>query len=227
MNPKLLKATCEKAINAAAIGNVDKLAQIVKLGIDLSTTTRHFNRTPLMVAAGHGQAECVKFLLPYSNAMHQTPKGESALYLSIIAESNECFDLLLPYSMGVPADREGTSMPMWAAYKGNHPMLCALVQSQAFDLKARDHEGMSALMHAADQGNIDNVQLLLPHSRLTDRTFKPRGGQGKLCALDIAHLQGHQDIVQLIAAYALAQTEHSSLSRELLPMSRAKRAPTL
>lgn len=227
MNPKLHKATFEKAINAAAIGNVDKLAQIVKLGIDLGTTTRHFNRTPLMVAAGHGQAECVKFLLPYSNAMRQTPKGESALYLSIIADSNECFDFLLPYSLGVPADREGTSMPMLAAYQGNHHMLGALVQSQSFDLRARDHEGMSALMFAAQQGNIDNVQLLLPHSRLTDRTFKASGEQGKFNALDIAHLQGHQDIVQLIAAYALAQTEQSSLSRALLPISRGKRAPSL
>ena len=115
---------------------------------------------------GFKHVDCVRALLPASNMALSNGMGYTALHNAIIADSEACFDLLLPISdvnvrtmQGVDPIT-GQAMPAFnmtplhlACTTCNLPM-CKALLSRGADLMARDSRQATPLHHAAYWGSL-------------------------------------------------------------------------
>ena len=92
-----------------------------------------------------------------------------------------------------------------AAKLGSGLKLRALLNDPGCDALAKDRRGLTALMWAASNGHERCVRLLVPES---DALAKDHKG---LTASGWAADRGHHFLVQVIDAYALAQSEQVAL----------------
>ena len=87
---------------------------------------------------------------------------------------------------------EGVNVLMLAAGNSTPEVMQALLARQAFDVNQRNPKGATALSYAVASGRIDNVRLLLA----LGADSHVMTGEGSL--IDIANLQGHTEIVELL-----------------------------
>eukprot|EP00759_Apiculatamorpha_spiralis_P012385 PhF_6_TR19438/c0_g1_i1/m.28432 len=69
-------------------------------------------------------------------------------------------------------------------------------------LHAKDFEGMTALMWAADDGNVDIVKLLLSYHQGVSGGIDAVSSQGHT-ALSLAESGGHKEVVDMLHRYSL------------------------
>ena len=100
--------------------------------------------TPLIWAARAPSPECVKLLLPVSNAQAKTTEGQqSALMFAARKSDPECLMLLLGESNPLDKDCDGQTALMAAAQSG--AVECARILAQCGGVRETDLEGGDAL----------------------------------------------------------------------------------
>lgn len=179
--------------------------------------------TLLMMAARSGQAEAVRLLAPLCDASARDRFGRTALMSACAVQAPECVEILLSWCDPRAASLDGETPLMRAAAgpRAEGGLRCVQLLLPVSEPAARDRHGLSALMHAAKEGNVGCVRALLP----------PQGGQqlaaDALGALRLAESRGREEAASLIRAYLLARGEREALAKEAGEAPKARRRASL
>lgn len=176
---------------AAADGNLQKVKQLVKNGEKINGTDSLL-QTPLMFAAQHGHTKVVKWLLKHGAKPDlQNYFGETALMLAVQKDTAVLVQLLLKKR----SDPNLTDRKKWTALMLSKSAIVSalLVKKGAQVNYATPGSGITALMVAAEEGNLQLVKMLL--ALKADREKVTADGKK---AIDFAVKNGHTGIVNLL-----------------------------
>ena len=87
---------CTALLCAAQCGRAECVRLLLGAGADAMKADHACGNTPLISAVAHKHVECARLLLPASDLGHYTKQGRTVLHASIMAASEECFELQLP-----------------------------------------------------------------------------------------------------------------------------------
>lgn len=174
----------ERLVDCARDGNFEEISRLLAIGAD----PRHNASRALSLAAEHGQAQCVKLLIPLSE-----PQSNNSEALRKAASNGhaECTLLLAPVS---DPKAEDSAALRFAAYHGQSEVVRQLIPVS--DPKA-SHS--CAIRWAAMNCHVECVKLLIPVSTLkTSRVVSAvllLGGNAQILSLMLASepllLDGH------------------------------------
>lgn len=155
-------------------------------------------RTALHLAAGANKKFVVKALIPHEAGMIDND-GNTALTIAVKQGHVDIAEMLAPIeafaciSKGAgpnDTDEFGMTPLMWAAIINDLGSVKACLSKKLY-VGLQDHEGMTALMHAAQNGNIDCCKMLLEaEAGITN-------ARGET-ALFFAVMADHADVVDLL-----------------------------
>ncbi|KAL6717911.1 hypothetical protein ACLMJK_003996 [Lecanora helva] len=183
---------------AASLGHCETVTLLLERGADPNAVGGDFV-TPLRAAVHGGYEDVVQVLMRFGAhtstkiAPHLHPQ-HSALQMAV-SKGHEGLTRLLLRRKSINADVQddiGQTPLMTATHQGNAPIVRLLLENGA-STRTRDCNGATALMTAADGGFVEIVRYLLEHgadSRATNTS--------QHSPLQIAKLQGHQAVVQLL-----------------------------
>ena len=178
-------------------GRVTMLQALIQAAPATIDVLDHDNFTPLIQAIKHHQLECVHDLLD-SNARID-PSSESdhvPLNLSCQYGSTTIVELLLQKGAKILADAEGLFPQHLVARTGVSPELLLLLQDYGADLDEVDKSNQwTPLFHAASEGNVSSLQILLSAGARTDILDDKR-----LSAMYYAAWEGHLECMKLLGS---------------------------
>jgi ankyrin repeat protein len=200
-------------LEAAYRGDAPRVAQLLREGAD-PDEPNDFGATPLAEAALRGDTEVLRLLLKAgADPESANAEGETALMRAARSGSIDSAKLLLKHGAKIDAREhwgEQTAL-IWAATQ-NQPDMIRFLASKGADVNARsavrdwprrmtaeerpkdmNRGGMSALLFAAREGNVESVRVLLEAGADIDFT-DPDG----TTALILALMNGHWDTAQLL-----------------------------
>lgn len=132
-----------KLIEAAREGSVDEVKRCLSVkGCDAVASRSVLGATALMLASINGHEECVKILLPHSDALAQDGGGFTALMAAAGNGLVDCVRLLLPWSDPLATNNSGYSALMCAA-DGGHEACVKLLLLKS-NLLSKNKRGDSA-----------------------------------------------------------------------------------
>jgi len=149
---------------AAALrsGNVRTLRESLERGASPNARDAAGN-TPLILAAGYGDAACLKLLLERGADVNATNHGGAAALMRAAA-SYDKVRLLVERGANVNARSAlGNTALLLAARPANSHRAVALLLDRGADAKATNNFGASALMAAAAGGDLKTARLLVQH----------------------------------------------------------------
>jgi ankyrin repeat protein len=153
---------------AAAIGNITQLKNLVNQAPSLVDSYSPDGFTALALAAYLGQKDSVAFLLAEgadSNALAKNETGFTALTGAVSQNHNQIARVLVEHGANVNHRYEGGFTPlMHATYAGNEELISLLLDNGA-DPNAKNADGKTALTLAQEKGNEKILNLLQKHSR--------------------------------------------------------------
>ncbi len=166
--------------------------------------------TPLMSAASRGHAECVRLLLPHSDANAADLGTKTALMHAVSsgprksdANYAQCVDLLLPVSDATLTDWAGNNALALAAAGGRAGRVEQLLAVDGGALaRTSNNTGWTPLMHAVwavGEKASEGARLLLPHSDL-DATIAETDEWTGRSALMLAARSPRPDLVEALLA---------------------------
>lgn len=158
-------------MGAAATGNVALAEFLIERGADVNAVGSSW-KTALAYAAEAGQTDTMRWFLGRFGL--GADLGASALTAAAAGNQLEAVRLLL--NAGVEADAHtpdlyGRRALMWAAWKGNVPMVRLLLERGA-DVNATESPGRSALSFAAGAGRKRVIPLLIEGGIVLDQKDK-------------------------------------------------------
>lgn len=112
-----------------------------------SSVMAECERTALMLASARGHVECMRILLPSSNALAVDAHGQNALHIAAKCGQAEAVELLATPEAAQAKDSRGITALMRAAQSGSVKTVEALLGIS--DQHVVDEEGRDALMWAA------------------------------------------------------------------------------
>jgi len=146
--------------------------------------------TPLMLAVRRGNADAIAALLPLSDANAQDNQGQTALHGAVIQQQADAARALLACPALDPnlRDQKGTTALMRAVCSPGHDFM-AMILSLGAGLRAnvKNNDGRTALMLAAETGDAQKTNLLIP-----DSDCDLRDNEGRT-ALDIAIAEASEE----------------------------------
>jgi ankyrin repeat protein len=166
--------------------DVPTVELLIKAGADVNHST-DYGETPLSLACSNGDSQLVSLLLK-AGAKANAPRwsGETPLMIAARIGSTESVRLLVEAGAD-PNAREserGQTALMWAA-AGKHPDIVQLLIDHGADPNAASKSGFTALLFAAQQGDVGVARALLLAG--VDVNSKPNGSN----ALIITAASGH------------------------------------
>ena len=183
------------------------------LGAGAADTPNRYAVTPLVLAAGRGDAPIVEALLDAGADANTTlPEGETVLMAAARAGSVRVLKLLLAHGADVGAREgwRGQTALMWAAAE-NHPEAMHVLIELGARVNERSDTGWSALLFAARAGKAEAVRALLAAGANVNDTIQPlpsdveaaeasdrRGAQDGTSALIIAVTNGHFSLARYL-----------------------------
>jgi uncharacterized protein len=151
---------------ASALGNLERLKNIVKHDPASINSYSPDGFTALALAAYLGQKESVEYLVEKGadlNALARNETGYTALTGAVSQNHNEIAKILVKKGAKVNHGYEGGFTPlMHAAYAGNLELVSFLLQNGA-DPKAKNGEGKTPLTFALEKNNGQIIELLKKH----------------------------------------------------------------
>lgn len=166
-------------------------------------------QTALMLCAEAGIPELLGLMLPTADVNVRDAKGATALArLCSRSEDSECFELLLDVADAKLADNVGETPLMRAS---DEPEKVRKLAPRS-DLDARDHEGATALMHAAAQyRGLEAAKLLLQAGadaalkdnagRSAEDRARERGAEGAELANLLRDIAGAESFADELGAF--------------------------
>jgi len=195
------------ALMVAAGAAEPKLVQVLLArGADANARNRR-GGSALMYAATAGDRESVQALLARGARINATAQnGWTALMLATARGFDPIVRLLLEQGADPEiADIYGTTPLIRAVQQERRSAARLLLEIGRARTEVRDESGGTALHHAAGQGEVELVRILIAHG--ANRAARNRAGQ---TPLDLATIAGHPAVVELLRRAA----ESSPLSTE-------------
>ncbi|CAL8328992.1 unnamed protein product [Lota lota] len=183
-------------LRAARAGNIDKVLEFLKGGVDISTCNQN-GLNALHLAAKEGHEDLVEELLergaPVDSA---TKKGNTALHIASLAGQKEVARILVKRGGDVNAQSQNGFTPLYMAAQENHLEVVRYLLENEGNQSIATEDGFTPLAIALQQGHNSVVSLLLEHDTK---------GKVRLPAL---HIAARKDDTK--SAALLLQNDHNA-----------------
>uniref|UniRef100_A0A8C5I7D5 Ankyrin-2-like n=1 Tax=Gouania willdenowi TaxID=441366 RepID=A0A8C5I7D5_GOUWI len=183
-------------LRAARAGNIDKVLEFLKNGVDISTCNQN-GLNALHLAAKEGHTELVEELLQRgADVDSSTKKGNTALHIAALAGQKEVVRLLVKRGADVNAQSQNGFTPLYMAAQENHLDVVKYMLENDGNQSIATEDGFTPLAIALQQGHNSIVSLLLEHDTK---------GKVRLPAL---HIAARKDDTK--SAALLLQNDHNA-----------------
>ncbi|XP_071360053.1 ankyrin-2 isoform X4 [Trachinotus anak] len=183
-------------LRAARAGNIDKVLEFLKNGVDISTCNQN-GLNALHLAAKEGHKDLVEELLERGAPVDSsTKKGNTALHIASLAGQKEVVRLLVKRGAGVNSQSQNGFTPLYMAAQENHLEVVRYLLENEGNQSIATEDGFTPLAIALQQGHNSVVSLLLEHDTK---------GKVRLPAL---HIAARKDDTK--SAALLLQNDHNA-----------------
>ncbi|XP_069385767.1 ankyrin-3 isoform X5 [Paralichthys olivaceus] len=183
-------------LRAARAGNIDKVLEFLKNGVDISTCNQN-GLNALHLAAKEGHTDLVEELLERGAPVDSsTKKGNTALHIASLAGQKEVARLLVKRGGDVNAQSQNGFTPLYMAAQENHLEVVRYLLENEGNQSIATEDGFTPLAIALQQGHNSVVSLLLEHDTK---------GKVRLPAL---HIAARKDDTK--SAALLLQNDHNA-----------------
>ncbi|XP_077462009.1 uncharacterized protein ank2a isoform X5 [Stigmatopora argus] len=183
-------------LRAARAGNIDKVLEFLKNGVDISTCNQN-GLNALHLAAKEGHQDLVDELLERgAHVDSSTKKGNSALHIASLAGQREVVSLLVKRGANVNSQSQNGFTPLYMAAQENHLDVVKYLLENDGNQSIATEDGFTPLAIALQQGHNSVVSLLLEHDTK---------GKVRLPAL---HIAARKDDTK--SAALLLQNDHNA-----------------
>ncbi|XP_041789906.1 ankyrin-3-like [Chelmon rostratus] len=183
-------------LRAARAGNIDKVLDFLKNGVDISTCNQN-GLNALHLAAKEGHKDLVEELLERGAPVDSsTKKGNTALHIASLAGQKEVVKLLVTRGADVNSQSQNGFTPLYMAAQESHLEVVRYLLENEGNQSIATEDGFTPLAIALQQGHNSVVSLLLEHDTK---------GKVRLPAL---HIAARKDDTK--SAALLLQNDHNA-----------------
>ncbi|XP_041635164.1 ankyrin-2b isoform X5 [Cheilinus undulatus] len=183
-------------LRAARAGNIDKVLEYLKGGVDISTCNQN-GLNALHLAAKEGHIDLVQELLDRGASVDSaTKKGNTALHISSLAGQAEVVKILVKRGADINAQSQNGFTPLYMAAQENHLDVVRYLLENGGNQSTATEDGFTPLAIALQQGHNQVVSVLLENDTK---------GKVRLPAL---HIAARKDDTK--SAALLLQNDHNA-----------------
>ncbi|XP_053110676.1 ankyrin-2 isoform X46 [Hemicordylus capensis] len=194
--PEVLSDSNASFLRAARAGNLDKVVEYLKGGIDINTCNQN-GLNALHLAAKEGHVGLVQELLERGSAVDSaTKKGNTALHIASLAGQAEVVKVLVKEGANINAQSQNGFTPLYMAAQENHIEVVKYLLENGANQSTATEDGFTPLAVALQQGHNQAVAILLENDTK---------GKVRLPAL---HIAARKDDTK--SAALLLQNDHNA-----------------
>ncbi|XP_016099318.1 ankyrin-2-like isoform X5 [Sinocyclocheilus grahami] len=183
-------------LRAARAGNIDKVLEYLKGGVDISTCNQN-GLNALHLAAKEGHVDMVQELLGRGSSVDSaTKKGNTALHIASLAGQGEVVKILVKRGADINAQSQNGFTPLYMASQENHLDVVRYLLENGGNQSTATEDGFTPLAIALQQGHNQVVSILLENDTK---------GKVRLPAL---HIAARKDDTK--SAALLLQNDHNA-----------------
>ncbi|XP_066090439.1 ankyrin-2 isoform X39 [Saccopteryx bilineata] len=183
-------------LRAARAGNLDKVVEYLKGGVDINTCNQN-GLNALHLAAKEGHVGLVQELLGRGSAVDSaTKKGNTALHIASLAGQAEVVKVLVKEGANINAQSQNGFTPLYMAAQENHIDVVKYLLENGANQSTATEDGFTPLAVALQQGHNQAVAVLLENDTK---------GKVRLPAL---HIAARKDDTK--SAALLLQNDHNA-----------------
>ncbi|XP_027621649.1 ankyrin-2 isoform X20 [Tupaia chinensis] len=183
-------------LRAARAGNLDKVVEYLKGGIDIGTCNQN-GLNALHLAAKEGHVGLVQELLGRGSAVDSaTKKGNTALHIASLAGQADVVRVLVKEGANINAQSQNGFTPLYMAAQENHIDVVKYLLENGANQSTATEDGFTPLAVALQQGHNQAVTILLENDTK---------GKVRLPAL---HIAARKDDTK--SAALLLQSDHNA-----------------
>ncbi|XP_064509885.1 ankyrin-2 isoform X43 [Pseudopipra pipra] len=195
-DPEVLSDSNASFLRAARAGNLDKVVEYLKSGIDINTCNQN-GLNALHLAAKEGHVGLVQELLERGSAVDSaTKKGNTALHIASLAGQAEVVKVLVKEGANINAQSQNGFTPLYMAAQENHIEVVKYLLENGANQSTATEDGFTPLAVALQQGHNQAVAILLENDTK---------GKVRLPAL---HIAARKDDTK--SAALLLQNDHNA-----------------
>ncbi|KAM8906203.1 ankyrin-2 isoform 5-T5 [Lycaon pictus] len=197
-NPPRIRQSDSNAsfLRAARAGNLDKVVEYLKGGIDINTCNQN-GLNALHLAAKEGHVGLVQELLGRGSSVDSaTKKGNTALHIASLAGQAEVVKVLVKEGANINAQSQNGFTPLYMAAQENHIDVVKYLLENGANQSTATEDGFTPLAVALQQGHNQAVAILLENDTK---------GKVRLPAL---HIAARKDDTK--SAALLLQNDHNA-----------------
>ncbi|XP_076998617.1 ankyrin-2 isoform X25 [Tamandua tetradactyla] len=194
--PRVRSDSNASFLRAARAGNLDKVVEYLKGGIDINTCNQN-GLNALHLAAKEGHVGLVQELLGRGSSVDSaTKKGNTALHIASLAGQAEVVKVLVKEGANINAQSQNGFTPLYMAAQENHIDVVKYLLENGANQSTATEDGFTPLAVALQQGHNQAVAILLENDTK---------GKVRLPAL---HIAARKDDTK--SAALLLQNDHNA-----------------
>ncbi|XP_061107009.1 ankyrin-2b isoform X4 [Conger conger] len=183
-------------LRAARAGNIDKVLEYLKGGVDIGTCNQN-GLNALHLAAKEGHMDLVQELLDRGSSVDSaTKKGNTALHIASLAGQGEVVKILVKRGADINSQSQNGFTPLYMAAQENHLDVVRYLLENGGNQSTATEDGFTPLAIALQQGHNQVVSILLENDTK---------GKVRLPAL---HIAARKDDTK--SAALLLQNDHNA-----------------